>query len=489
MRAPKPPRHSRYLALGALGALLGLAVAATALAAAKPPPNGNGKPAKPVGTLTQLAGAKGCLVDRSTPQNGCGSARALKAPAPLLGSRALALSPDGKNLYVASSGSDAIAIFTRNPLDGTLSQAKGKGGCIALEGAGGCGTAIGLDGPNSVAVSPDGANVYATSFNSEAVAVFHRHRKSGALSQPLDGSGCIARVSQPGCVVGRGLGGPDVIAVSPDNKSVYAGSFPGNAIAAFNRDASTGTLSQPAGSAGCIAASAGNGCAVGLALEGLEGMAISPDSRSVYVGAATSQGIATLARDASTGGLTQATSGGGCIVSAPLAGCTAGAQLNGADAVTVSANEKDVYVSSLFSQSITSFTRTRHTGLLTQKPGTAGCLVFMRATGCSLGRAIGSPEGIAVSPDGASVYAASYAPGTIAVFNRNRHSGAIAQKPLRRGCLGAVPECASARGLSGLGSLVLDADGTYLYAAASKSNAITIFRRVTRQSHGPARVD
>jgi len=487
MRSPTSPRNSRTLALGALLVLVALYLPATALCAPKPQPTT--KLAKTVGTLMQLSGAKGCLVDRSTPTKGCAIARALKGPAPLLGSRALALSPDGKNLYVASSGSDAIAIFTRKPLDGTLSQAKGRGGCIALDGAGGCATAIGLDGPNSIAVSPDGANVYATSFKSETVTVFHRNRKTGALTQPLDGSGCIARVALPGCVIGRGLGGPDVVAVSPDNKGVYVGSFPGNAIAVFNRVAGTGTLTQPAGATGCIAAAAGNGCATGLALEGLEGMAISPDGRSVYVGAATSGGLAVLSRDASTGGLTQATDGSGCIVTTPLAGCTTGAELDGADAVTVSANEKDVYVTSLFSQSVTSFTRTRPGGVLTQKPGAAGCTVFMRATGCGFGRAIDSPEGIAVSPDGADVYAASYAPGTIAVFNRKRSSGAIAQKPLQRGCLGALPECASARGLNGLGSLVLDANGTYLYAAAEKSNAITVFRRVTRQPHGPTRAD
>jgi DNA-binding beta-propeller fold protein YncE len=331
--------------------------------------------------------------------------------------------------------------------------------------------------------------VYATSFRSEAVTVFHRDRQTGALSQPFDGSGCIARVSLPGCVSGRGLGGPDVIAVSPDDRSVYVGSFPGNAIAVFTRNADTGTLTQPAGPTGCIAAVPGNGCATGLALAGVEGMAISPDSRSVYAGAAISDGLAVLNRDPATGGLAQATDGSGCIVSTPLAGCTTGTQLGGADAVAVSANEKDVYATSLFSQSVTSFTRTRHSGRLAQKPGPAGCLVFLRATGCSFGRAVATPEGIAVSPDGANLYVASYAPGTIAVFNRNRRSGAIAQKPLRRGCLGALPECAGARGLSGLGSLVLDASGTYLYAAAEKSNAITIFRRVTRQPPRPTRAD
>ena len=46
--------------------------------------------------------------------SGCGTARALKGPGPFMGSRAIAVSPDGKNVYVASSKSDAIAIFRRN---------------------------------------------------------------------------------------------------------------------------------------------------------------------------------------------------------------------------------------------------------------------------------------------------------------------------------------------------------------------------------------
>jgi DNA-binding beta-propeller fold protein YncE len=39
--------------------------------------------------------------------------RVLDGPAPFLGSEAIAISPDGKNVYVASSKSDAIAVFKR----------------------------------------------------------------------------------------------------------------------------------------------------------------------------------------------------------------------------------------------------------------------------------------------------------------------------------------------------------------------------------------
>jgi DNA-binding beta-propeller fold protein YncE len=483
----RPARHSRPLlrALGPL-ALAALLLPAGALAASAPQgvqPTSPQPTASP-GTLVQLSGARGCLVDRSAPPGRCAPARALKEPATLLGSRAVALSPDGKSLYVAAAGSNAIAIFKRDPRTGTLTQGKGAAGCIAAKGANGCAPAVGLDGPNSVAVSPDGRNVYATSLGSEAVTAFHRDRSSGALSQSRDGSGCITTLPLPGCASGRALGGPDVIVASPDGRNVYVGSFFGNAIAVFNRDPSTGALTQPADSSGCIAAAPTSGCTTGLALEALEGMAISGDGKSLYVGAAVSEALDTFARNPATGALQQASGGGGCIVSTPLAGCTTGAQLDGADAVAVSPNGKDVYVTSLFSKSIASFSRSTASGLLTQKPGPSGCLVFMRSAGCSFGRALNAPEGLAVAPDGTNVYAASFAPGAVAVLNRNRRSGVVVQKPNGAGCVavGSVPECPTGRAMSGLSSLVLSPDGRYLYAAAAKSDAIAVFRRTPRRA-------
>jgi len=477
---PSPRALAASLTLAAALLLPAGALAAPAPQAAQP---ASPQPTPAPGTLVQLSGAKGCLVDRSADPGGCAPARALKGPATLLGSRAVALSPDGKSLYVASAGSDAIAIFKRDPGTGTLTQGRGAAGCIAAKGAEGCTSAVGLDGPNSVAVSPDGRNVYATSLGSEAVTVFHRDRSSGALSQSRDGSGCIATLPLPGCASGRALGGPDVIVASPDGRNVYVGSFFGNAIAVFSRDPAGGALTQPAGSSGCITATPTSGCATGLALAAIEGMAISGDGKSLYAGAAVSEAVDTFTRNPSTGALTQASGGGGCVVSTPLAGCTTGAQLDGADAVAVSPNGKDVYVTSLFSKSVTSFSRSAASGLLTQKPGSSGCLVFMRSTGCSFGRALNAPEGLAVSPDGTNVYAASFVPGAIAVLNRSKRSGAVAQKPNGVGCVAvpAVPECPTGRAMSGLSSLVLSPDGRFLYAAAARSDAIATFRRSGRR--------
>ena len=431
------------------------------------------------GTLKQLPGAQGCLVDRSAPAGGCGKARALQGPGPFMGSRAIALSPDGRNAYVASSRSDAVAVFARDAKSGALTQLQGTAGCVAAEAAEGCAAATGLNGPNSVALSPDGRNVYATSRESNSIAVFRRNPATGALSQLPGAAGCISGLPIPGCGSGRALVGPDVVTVSPDGNNVYVGSFFGNEVAVFARDQATGALTQLSGTAGCVAETSGGGCAVGLALGAPEGMAISGDGNSVYVASALSNAVAVFSRNPSSGALTQATDGSGCIVNAALAGCVTGLQLGGANAVAVSPGDDDVYVTSLLSNSVTSFGRAGTTGALAQKEGTAGCLVYLRAAGCSFGRALVAPEGLAVSSDGANVYAAAFKSGAIDVLSRNRRSGAVEQLPGTAGCQAppSLPGCTRARALRGVSSIALSADGRYLYSTSFGSNAVDIFRR------------
>jgi DNA-binding beta-propeller fold protein YncE len=435
-----------------------------------------------VGKLAQLHGPSGCLVDRSEPAGRCTPVRALRGPAPFLGSNAVAISPDAKNVYVASSRSSAIAIFKRHPKTGELTQRRGTAGCIAAGGTGGCAPAVGLEGPNSVAVSADGNNVYATSVASDAVAIFSRDQSTGALSQATDGSGCIANAALTGCTTGRALDGADVVTVSPDGNNVYVGAFFGNAVAVFARNQSTGALTQPADAGGCIVNTPTAGCTTGLALAAPEGMAISGDGNNVYVATAVSNALVVFSRDPSTGVLTQATDGSGCIVNSALTGCTTGLQLDGANAVAVSPDDDDVYVTSLLSNSLTSFTRTPTTGLLAQQAGTSACVIYVLAVGCSLGRALSAPEGLAVSPDGASVYAAAFESDAVDVFNRNADSGAVIQKSRRAGCLttSKTPDCTRARALHEVSSVALSPDSKYLYAGAFASDAVAIFKRVVR---------
>jgi DNA-binding beta-propeller fold protein YncE len=472
--SPSPP-------VGAASAGNGVSEHQAATPAGKAATEGQAAPRRTssaAGSLVQLPGKRGCAGARSARRSGCATARAMKGAGPFLGSRAVALSPDGRNAYVASYRSDAVAVFVRNKRTGTLAQAKGKAGCVAANAAQGCGAAVGLDGPNSVAVSDDGRYVYVTSRNSDSLTVFRRKRGKGALRQLEAPSGCFAGAALSGCSAANALEGPDVVVISKDGKNVYVGSFFGDAVAIFNRDARNGKLTQPGGTAGCIAA-ATDGCVVGLALDAPEGLGISSDGNTVYVASAVSNAVVVLDRDQSGGGLTQASDGGGCIIDAPLTGCSTGRQLAGANAIALSPNDESVYVTSLLSNSVTAFNRSSN-GDLAQKSGIAGCMVNLRLAKCSLGRKMAAPEGVVVAPDGRSVYVAAFGSGAIDVLDRNRKTGAIKQKSGRAGCIGAQSAlgCTRGRAMKGVSSIAVSPDSRHVYSTSFGSSAINIFRRI-----------
>lgn len=458
---------ARCRSLLVLTALVAFAALLPASAfAAKPKP----------GTLTQLQGKQGCIVDRSSKPGTCAVGRGLKGAGPFMGSEAVAVSSDGRNVYVASFDSDAIATFSRNPKSGTLTQLKGAAGCISAKGSTGCAKVAAFDGPNSVAVSPDGRNVYATARDSSTLLSFARNPKTGAL-RPTPGATCVAGVPLPGCASATALVGPDVVAVSPDGRNVYAGAFFGSAVVAFSRDPASGALTQLTGTAGCIAAATA-GCATGVGLGSIEGLAVSPDGASVYAAAAASNALAELSRDPSSGALTQLAAPNSCIAETALSGCGEGRELGGANAVAVAPGGESAYVTSFLSNSVTAFDRTAGSGVLAQKEATNACLVFLRSAGCSFGRAMLAPEGLDVSPDGRNVYVTSFETGAVDVLARNGN-GAVRQLPGAAGCLARkqVQGCAFARALSGVSSVAVSPDGRNVYATANESNAVDVFRR------------
>jgi DNA-binding beta-propeller fold protein YncE len=457
------------------------AVLASGALGAVPRPHRSRPPVHPVGVLVQPKGANGCLVDASSGRHDCTHVRALMGPGPFVGSEAITVSPDGMNLYVASSTSDAIAVFQRDPATGKLTQAAGAAGCIAAGGANGCATGLGLDGPNSVAISPDGENVYATSIESSSLAIFQRNPSTGALTQATDGTGCFAAAAISGCETARGLDGADVVAISRDGRNVYIGSFRGNTVAAFARHFG-GAVAQLNGTQGCISQGGAGGCTSALAMSNVEGLAVSPDGNNVYVAAPGSSAVDVLARDPSTGALTQLGGGAGCFTNASVNGCSKGRQVGGADAVVLSPDGKSVYVTASLTNSVANFTRTPSTGRLAQASGTTGCAIYVLAVACTLGRTLIFPEGLVVSPDGANVYVASFIPGSIDVFDRDASTSALMEKPRKPGCL-IDPRfnCVHAQAMRGASSVVVSPDGKNVYVAAFASNAVTEFKRITKR--------
>ena len=146
-------------------------------------------------------------------------------------------------------------------------------------------------------VSPDGKNVYLTAIDG-LIGVFDRDAATGGLTQKAGAAGCIAERSHGACGQGRQLGEPEGIAISPDGKSVYVSSYSTPHLSTFDRDPESGELRQQPGSAGCFALSGSHGsCKSGRAFGGSSGVEVGPDGKNVYVVSAASSAVAVFARD------------------------------------------------------------------------------------------------------------------------------------------------------------------------------------------------
>jgi sugar lactone lactonase YvrE len=357
-------------------------------------------PAGAVGELTY----QGCIANGGL--NGC-----IDPPQDSLGNaRSVAVSPDGRSLYVAAFAGDSVTAFTRDPHTGALAFQ----GCIANGGANGCiDPAIdSLSGATGVAVSPDGKSVYVATYAGASVTHLTRDISTGFLTY----QGCIANGSANGCIdpPQDSLAGAFGVAVSPDNQSIYVASVVGD----LARDTSGGLTHGFIGYQGCIANGGANGCvdppqdSLGVA----SGIAVSPDNKSVYVASDAGQSVTHLTRDTS-GGLTHGFIGyQGCVADLGANGCVDPPQdsLGGAFGVAVSSDNQSVYVASLRANSITHLTRDISTGLI----GYQGCIANGGANGCvdppqdSLANALE----LAVSPDGKSVYAAAADANSLTAF-------------------------------------------------------------------------
>ncbi len=127
------------------------------------------------------------------------------------------VSPDGKHVYVAADGDNAIACFSRNSGTGTLTYIGFlKDGVDSVDG---------LGKASSVTVSPSGNLVYAAASSDDAVSFFKRNTETGVLTF----LGCI-KDSDTNV---DGLNSASAVAASPDGNHVYATSQFDHAVTWF----------------------------------------------------------------------------------------------------------------------------------------------------------------------------------------------------------------------------------------------------------------
>jgi DNA-binding beta-propeller fold protein YncE len=257
---------------------------------------------------------------------------------PLRGAGGVAVSPDGKSVYMTSFTSGTISHFFVGP-QGRLTF----DGCISNDGSGGlCADAPGtpLQDPTGVAVSPDGTSVYVVGEESDDVVHFF-----AAPQGQLSYDGCISDGGSGGFCAdapGSPLTRAFRVAVSPDGRSVYVASGDLGTVTHFFA-APQGQLSYD----GCVSNDGSGGLcadAPGSPLSGAFGVAVSPDGKSVYVASDLSDTIthffAAPQGQLSYDGCISDDGSGGLCAEAP------GSPLDGTEEVTVSPGGHSVYESS-----------------------------------------------------------------------------------------------------------------------------------------------
>lgn len=444
-------------------------------------------------SFSQLSGDRGC-VSQEPPLAGddpglthCSHARGL------LDALGVAVSPDDKHVYVASGGADngigsnGVVAFSRAQDTGALTSV----GCVTDSGGDGrtgtdgfCTDGDALLGADSVAVSPDGRQVYVASHSSNGIAWLSRDASTGRLAP----AGCIKNFPRADrCRAGFGLDGTSGVAVSPDGKNVYVTADEPGSVSVFSRDASSGDL-QPVM---CVSENGSDGlCADGTALLGASSVTVAPDGRQVFVTAATVGGVTSYARDPATGALTPQ----GCLLDkAPKGGsCTSAPQLAGAAGSAITPDGKTLLVASGEDQALALFARDADSGALTP----AGCVAQQDPEGddaveedsgeddtgddsaeesqadCKPGKALYQPVEVVVSPDGRGVFALGGS--SLAAFSRDPSSGELTQT----GCAEDSPtykSCSEARGLFAGHGMAVSSDARSLYVANSSDNLVAVF--------------
>jgi cysteine-rich repeat protein len=301
------------------------------------------------------------------------------------------ISPDGRHIYVAASCSDRVRIFERDPSDGRIRPI----GEVVHEDQ----RADGLHGVLAMSISPDGAHLYVGLDRDDGLGVFRRDPTSGLLTwqegHTLPGPHAY------GSALTRGM------AISPDGTSLYVPSRDDggdeDALHVFRRDPADGSLT--------LVETLRDGTPPFVSLGDMANAAISPDGRHVYAGFVydPERVMMVFRRDEASGRLTpiQAAS----LRTPPL---TTGA-------IVVSADGRLVFASGDSTLSV--LRRDVVTGILTRVERHQH--VGSDFDGLSMLAGPGSATGIAVDPTGTDVYTASSGDGSIGHFHRTCPDGVL----------------------------------------------------------------
>jgi DNA-binding beta-propeller fold protein YncE len=329
-------------------------------------------------TATGLSGTGACETISSASAGGGNSG--LDHP------KSLAISADGKSLYLAATEDAAIAQFKRTTGSGALeyeqcvtgetqSGSTGSGACAETDGDGSNGDNSGLDDPRGLALTKKGKQLVGVSSDDDALFAFDRDRDNGDLafdgcftgeSETVANAGCDASFPTAG---GADSGFDDTrsLALGKGGKDIYVVSRFDASVVHFRINGGIECLSADTGAGGgdpcdSIATPAVSGQDTGL--QYLESAVLSADGRTLYVSAAADAGVTTFKRNLDTGVLTYK----GCITGESGLPCdeigdaTTGGDNSGLSFpqfIALSPDDKSLYVTASNDDAVARFNRKR----------------------------------------------------------------------------------------------------------------------------------
>ncbi|MCA9958769.1 MAG: beta-propeller fold lactonase family protein, partial [Anaerolineales bacterium] len=319
------------------------------------------------------------------------------------------------------------------------------------------GYSAGNVGPYGVAVSPDSRFVYVTDYGDNLVVSYERNDLGGLE---------LSRVYENNSDGITDMVQPVFTTISPDGRNLYVAASSGNAVITFQRDVDSGELTflssvVEGDGYGCFPAP----CAGFIdGLEGAYGVKVSPDGRFVYVTGISDDSIVVLRRNTNSGDLRSLFSGANFVQS------YIGAELNGARGLTISPDGLHLYVASYLADTMTAFSRDPNSGEVTfVQTHQDGDIISVSPLVILDG--LDGATNVVVSPDGAYVYVTGRVDNAVTYFHRNALTGETEFMGSYDDDLG------SGNGLGGAFGLALSPDGHTLYATGYDDDDVAVFDR------------